>query len=90
VVEAIVEALQSSFEYDVFNIGNSRPVKLLDVVGLIERAVGKRAKIQWCGPQPGDTGATHADISKAHRLLGYSPRIDIEDGIRAFVNWFMK
>jgi len=60
------------------------------MVQLIEKAVGKKAQLRQLPAQPGDVPITYADISKAKRLLGYDPQVDIEEGIRRFVDWFRK
>jgi len=57
-------------------------------VRLIESAIGKKAHLRQLPAQPGDVPITYADISKAKRLLGYSPQVNIEEGIRRFVDWF--
>jgi UDP-glucuronate 4-epimerase len=56
---------------------------------LLEKALGKKAQIEWLPPQPGDVPITYADISKARRMLGYNPKIKIEEGIPRFVEWFL-
>ena len=74
--------------FEVFNLGNSHPVKLAELVELIESVTGRKAIRDWRPPQPGDVPLTWADISKANRLLGYQPCTSLEEGIRRFVNWY--
>jgi UDP-glucuronate 4-epimerase len=74
--------------FDVFNLGNSHPVLLNDLVVALERATGRMA---FRAPQPlqlGDVPLTWADISKAKRILGYRPATSLEDGLKKFVNWY--
>ena len=59
-----------------------------ELIGLIEAALGKKAKVQTLQPQPGDVSVTFADISKAKRLLNYQPKVSIEEGIQRFVEWY--
>lgn len=87
IVDGTVKAMQCDCSYDIFNLGNSRPVRLAELIETIEQAVGKTAKIKRLATQPGDAPATHADISKARRLLGYEPRTTLTDGIRQTVEW---
>jgi UDP-glucuronate 4-epimerase len=56
-------------------------------VAVLEQACGKKAKVTWHGDQPGDVPLTHADVSKAGRDLGYSPEVDLEEGIPRFIEW---
>ena len=74
--------------FEVFNLGNSSPVKLIELLGLLERIIGQKAIRQQKPLQPGDVPLTWADISKATRLLGYRPKISLEEGLRGFVDWF--
>jgi UDP-glucuronate 4-epimerase len=74
--------------FEVFNLGNSQPVKLAEMVELLERVTGKRAIVERNPPQLGDVPLTWADISKAGRLLGYRPATRIEDGLEKFIAWY--
>ncbi len=74
--------------YDVFNLGESKTVRLDDLITLIADALGIEPTIEREPAQPGDVRRTFADISKARRELGYAPNVAIEDGIADFVNWY--
>lgn len=74
--------------FEIFNLGNSHPVKLRELVSLLERATGKRAIIRPEAPQQGDVPLTWADISKAQNRLGYRPQTTMERGLEAFVTWY--
>jgi len=74
--------------YEIFNLGNSRPVKLEELIGLIESAAGKKAIINHMDFQPGDVQTTYADITKAKKMLKYNPSTPIESGISKFVEWY--
>jgi len=88
VIAGIVAALRYETNFEVFNLGNSQPVKLLELVRLLERATGKPAKVNFLPPQPGDVSVTWANISKARSLLGYDPRTTLESGLERFVAWY--
>jgi UDP-glucuronate 4-epimerase len=77
-----------SSDYEVINLGESRTVELRELIGLLEKELGREAIIDRQPTQPGDVPQTFADISKARRLLGYDPRTPIEEGIRRFVGWY--
>ncbi len=97
-VDDIVAGVLASLEYDppqaagvrfdVFNLGNSHPVKLSELVQAIERVTGRKAIRHQSPPQPGDVPLTWADISKAHRLLGYQPATPLSQGLDKFVAWY--
>lgn len=74
--------------FDVFNLGNSHPVKLTDLVDRLEHLTGRKAIRESKPMQPGDVLLTWADISKAGRLLGYSPMTSLEEGLKQFVSWY--
>jgi UDP-glucuronate 4-epimerase len=74
--------------FEVFNLGNSHPVKLAEMVELLERIIGKRVIPEENPPQLGDVPLTWADISKAGRLLGYRPATRLEEGLEQFVAWY--
>ncbi len=78
----------SSAPWRVYNIGNNRPVELLDVVRLIEEAVGRQAVRELEPMQPGDVLETYADVADLQVAVGFAPKTPIEDGIRGFVAWY--
>ena len=74
--------------FEVFNLGNSHPVKLGELVELLERVTGRKAIRDARPPQPGDVPITWADVSKSERLLGYRPAVRIEEGLARFLAWY--
>jgi UDP-glucuronate 4-epimerase len=78
----------SSAPYRLYNIGNNRPVTLLDFIATIEKALGKKAKMNMLPMQKGDVEATYADIDALRDAVGFSPSTPIEDGIARFVAWY--
>ncbi len=89
-VGGILAALAYDCAYDVFNLGNSQPVQLIDLIRTIEAALGKKAEIQWLPDQPGDVPITYADISKARKLLGYRPQTPLRQGIDRLLSWYFE
>jgi UDP-glucuronate 4-epimerase len=75
--------------WHVYNIGNSQPVEVTEVVQLIEKAVGKPATRELLPMQPGDVPETCADVSDLERAVGFRPKTPIADGVRRFVDWFL-
>lgn len=90
VVAAIDRALECRYAFDVFNVGNSRPVRLDYMIETLEGALGKKAPRKFLATPPGDMLLTVASLEKSRRLLGYNPVVSFEDGIRRFVDWFKK
>jgi UDP-glucuronate 4-epimerase len=74
--------------YRVFNIGNNKPVQLLDCIAALERALGRKATLDMLPMQPGDVPSTMADVSELEKAVGFRPRTSIEDGIARFVAWY--
>lgn len=90
IIEGMISVMEKSFDYEIFNLGDSRTVELMELIRLIEKNLGKKAKIEKLPDQPGDVPITYADITKAEKLLGYKPEVSIEEGIKKFVDWFRR
>ena len=78
----------SSAPWRLFNIGNNKPVELLEVVRLLEETIGKKAKCELAPIQPGDVPATYANVDDLIRDVGFRPSTPIAEGIARFVAWF--
>jgi UDP-glucuronate 4-epimerase len=89
-VEGIVSAIDQIFGFEIFNIGNSRPVDLSYFIQVVENILGKKAKIKKVEIPSTEVPITYADISKAREMLGYNPKTKIEDGMKIFVDWYKK
>ncbi len=72
----------------VLNIGDSRPVGLMDMIATLEQALGQGAQKVMKPMQPGDVTATFADVSRLRALTGYEPKVMLEEGLRRFVAWY--
>jgi len=88
IMDGLLKAVERPFPFEIFNLGESRTVELTRLIRIIEEAAGKRAVIKKLPAQPGDTPITYADISRAKAMLGYRPRVVIEEGIARFVSWY--
>jgi UDP-glucuronate 4-epimerase len=69
-------------------LGESRIIKLSDLVNTIERSLKKKAILNYLPVQAGDVARTYADISKAKSEIGYNPKFEFESGVRMFVKWY--
>jgi UDP-glucuronate 4-epimerase len=74
--------------YAIYNIGNNKPVKLLDFIRALEEAIGKRAELKYLPMQAGDVEKTFADISQTQRDFGFAPKTQIGEGLKRFVGWY--
>ena len=85
---ALLQRWTLDSQFEVINLGNSHPISLSQLIHLLEQKLGKAARIKTLPMQPGDMLSTHADLTKAFRLLGFEPRVPFEEGIGRFINWF--
>jgi len=76
--------------YEVINLGGDRPVRLAAIIDQIAGLVGRNAIIEYRTPHPADVPATWADIGKARHLLGWSPQVSVEEGLRRSVEWYQE
>jgi UDP-glucuronate 4-epimerase len=90
IVNGIVAAIDRCTGYEIYNLGESQPIALSDLITEIEHALGKKAIRQRLPLQPGDVDRTYANVAKAQAQLGYRPSTDIRTGLARFVAWFRK
>ena len=88
IVDGIIASIDANYKYEIINLGNSNPVKLKEIISIIEKATGKKAKIEKKPIPKGDVPLTYADLKKARRILNYEPKISIEEGIKKFYSWY--
>lgn len=74
--------------FRIFNIGNNNPVKLIEYIHAIEKALGKEAILELLPLQPGDVPDTFADSSALEQMVGYKPSVSVDDGVKQFVAWY--
>jgi UDP-glucuronate 4-epimerase len=74
--------------HEVYNIGDSSPVGLMDMISTLEAALGREAVKIMRPMQAGDVTATYADVSKLNALTGYAPRVALAEGLDRFVTWW--
>jgi UDP-glucuronate 4-epimerase len=73
----------------IYNIGNSRPIELMDFIGLMEQTIGTPAKKELLPMQPGDVYETYADTTALSEATGYRPSVPLETGIKKFMEWYI-
>jgi UDP-glucuronate 4-epimerase len=89
VARGTVAAIRS-LGYETINLGGDRPIVLRDVIAMIERSVGKEARIEYGEMHAADAMFNWADISSADKLLNWSPTVGIEEGVQRTVDWYME
>jgi UDP-glucuronate 4-epimerase len=87
IINGVAASIEKCKGYEIYNLGESRPVRLDDLIREIEKALGKKAIIERFPLQPGDVERTYADVSKAKKQLGYNPNTEIAVGLKKFVEW---
>jgi UDP-glucuronate 4-epimerase len=88
IVAGVVAALDADLGYEIFNLGRGQPVMMRDLVTIIEGLVGKQARLVDAALPSNEASVTYADIAKARNLLGYHPRVSIEQGLERFWDWY--
>ena len=90
IVDGIVRVVEAQGLplYDIFNIGNHRSEKLLDVINVLADSLGVEPKMEMLPMQPGDVYATYASIEKLNKAVGYEPKTTIREGIPVFAKWY--
>jgi len=87
IIQGVIGAMNNCEGYEIYNLGESRPVRLDTLISEIENALGKKAVINRQPEQPGDVRQTYADVAKAKERLGYDPQTEIAVGLERFVRW---
>ena len=91
IVDGVTGALDlppKAGEHRVVNIGDSHPVGLMEMIGMLEKAIGREAVKIMRPMQPGDVTSTYADVSKLKALTGYQPKVMLAEGLKRFADWY--
>jgi UDP-glucuronate 4-epimerase len=78
----------SSAPYKLYNIGNNNPARLMTLIEILEKALGRKAEKRMREMQPGDVPATYADVDDLARDVGFKPSTPLETGVQRFVDWY--
>jgi UDP-glucuronate 4-epimerase len=88
ILSGTAAAIDLGAECETFNLGNNRPVALMDLIGIIEERLKKKAIMEMLPMQMGEVEETFADIEKSVALLGFRPTVTLEQGIPRFIDWY--
>lgn len=89
IVSGILASINDCNGCEIYNLGNGSPTALLGFIHIIEKRLGRKAKKNFLPMQAGDVSETYADISKAKDYLGFQPKVNPEDGINKFIDWYL-
>ena len=90
IILGLRSAIDKNYKCEIFNLGNNKSERLMDFIGVIEKELRIKAKINFKSIQPGDVQKTYADINKTKKMLSYDPKINLKDGIKFFIEWYKK
>ena len=90
IIDGTMSAIKKCKGFNIYNLGESRPITVKNLVNEIENALDKKAIIEHLPMQPGDVDCTYADVSKAMKELGYNPMTNISNGLTRFVEWLRR
>jgi len=88
IVDGILLALEKTDGYQIFNLGNNKPIELEYFISCLEKELGKKAERNYLEMQAGDVFETFADIEHIKEILGWGPKTSPEEAIKAFVGWY--
>lgn len=89
ITDGVMAAIDRPLGYEIINLGRGEPVLLKEFVNLMEQMAGRKANVVHKPKPAADFIRNHADISKARRLLDYNPRISVQEGVKAFWEWYV-
>jgi len=88
IVNGIRASIENNYSYEIFNLGNNRFEDLMDMISYLEKTLDKKAEIEYMDIQPGDVEKTFANIDYSISKLNYKPKINIQEGIPKFIEWY--
>ena len=88
IVQGTLSAIDLSASFEIFNLGNNHPHSVLEMVRILESALGKKAIMEFHPAPRGEVPETYADIAKSQSLLGFYPKTSLEEGLAQFVDWY--
>ncbi len=88
IIDGVVASMDLAPPFEILNLGGAETTSLSDLIHWIAEELAVEPKIEYLPDQPGDVPITYADVTKANRVLGYSPKVPIREGIKRFVSWY--
>jgi len=89
-LDAMLYVMENPFKYEIFNLGNSNPVTLGELISAVEEVTGKKVNSKIMPARKGEMEITYANVDKAKAMIGYNPNTPIRDSIKVFYDWYMQ
>jgi len=90
IVDGVCKAIENCNKYHIYNLGESTTIELSRLIEVISKCLGKEPIIERLPNQPGDVPITYADITRAREEIGYSPKVNVEEGVKKFTAWYVE
>ena len=90
IISGTISAIDKNYQYEIFNLGNNKSEKLIDMISIIETTIGKKAVKNFEPLQDGDMITTYADIDYTQEKISFVPKTSIKEGIPSLINWYRK
>lgn len=90
ILDGVMRSIYTPSRYEIVNIGGANMIDVNGLISLIEKNLGKKAIVKYSETAPGDVPITYADVTKAKRLLGFAPKVRIDEGVARYVRWFLE
>ncbi len=87
IVAGVIAASDADLDFEIINLGSSSPIKLIDMIHAVGKALNVAPRIEQQPMQPGDVPRTYASVEQAERLLGWRPTTTLEEGLKEFIAW---
>ena len=87
IVDGVVRAIDRPGGYRVYNLGRGETVTVMETIGMLEEALGKKAVLQFGPASRGDVSLTSADIARARHELGFAPQVSLREGVARYATW---
>jgi nucleoside-diphosphate-sugar epimerase len=89
IADGVILALKP-LGYEIINLGGHETITINELLEKIEQRIGKKARVDYIPRHPADVEANWADVTKAKTMLGWQPRVGLDEGITDLVNWYME
>jgi UDP-glucuronate 4-epimerase len=89
-VEGVMRAVDHPFALERINLGCGKATSICELVGIVASRLGRSARVRHVPPPEGELTASCADVERAKRLLGFQPKVQIDEGVRRFVQWYRR
>jgi len=90
IIDGVKSSLNENYKCELFNLGNNRVEKLMDMIKIIENYLQRKADIRFMEMQAGDVKKTNADIEYSKKMINFNPKTQLSEGIPLFIDWFLK